>query len=294
MIETMLHRFDRWLYAEGRPNRLAQALNGLSARIGMAGLGPRGLQTLEVEGRRSGRPIRFPVVVADLDGERYLVAMLGEGANWVANVRAAHGRAALYRGSREPVELTEVAPTDRAPILQRYVKLAPGARAHIPVPPGAPLSDFVRIADRYPVFRIRTRTGSSVGLAEQFPGKYLSLTSFRRDGSRAATPVWFVAHDGQLLVQTDEGSFKVRRIRRNSSVTVAPCTVRGRLRGTPVPARAEFLPADQGAQAQTLIARKYARDIAVIRAVWWVRARLRLGRPRGDMTYIAITPLTGA
>lgn len=43
---------------------------------------------------------------------------------------------------------------ERAPVLRRYVALAPGARPHIPLDPDAPLADFERIADRYPVFRI--------------------------------------------------------------------------------------------------------------------------------------------
>jgi PPOX class probable F420-dependent enzyme len=59
-----------------------------------------------------------------------------------------------------------------------------------------------------------------------FPGKYLSLTSFRRDGTGVATPVWFVEAGGRLLVETDAGSYKVRRIRRDPQVTIAPCTAR--------------------------------------------------------------------
>jgi hypothetical protein len=56
------------------------------------------LAALEVRGRRSSRLISFPVVVADYQGERYLVAMLGEGTNWVHNVRAAGG--AMLRHGR--------------------------------------------------------------------------------------------------------------------------------------------------------------------------------------------------
>ena len=59
-----------------------------------------------------------------------------------------------------------------------------------------------------------------------FSGKYLSLTSFRRDGTGVATPVWFVEADGRLLVETDASSYKVRRIRRDPQVTIAPCTAR--------------------------------------------------------------------
>jgi uncharacterized protein len=67
-----------------------------------------------------------------------------------------------------------------------------------------------------------------------FPGKYLSITSFRRDGTGKATPVWFVQEGGCLLVETDASSYKVRRIRRNPRVMVAPCGPTGRLRGEPV------------------------------------------------------------
>jgi len=121
----------------------------------VAGLSPQRLNTLEVPGRRTGHRTSFPVVVADYQGERYLVAMLGEGANWVANVRAAGGHALLIRGHREAVTLEEVDPGARAPILQRYLQVAPGARPHIPVDRRAPLAAFEGIASQYPVFRIR-------------------------------------------------------------------------------------------------------------------------------------------
>jgi len=110
--------------------------------------------TVQVRGRRTGKTISFPVVVADHEGQRYLVSMLGENANWVHNVRAAQGKAVLRRHGAQEVRLVEVAPADRAPILRRYLDAAPGARPHIPVDRDAPLEEFERIADRYPVFRI--------------------------------------------------------------------------------------------------------------------------------------------
>src|SRR5215471_4441146 len=80
------HTLDQWLYRGKRPNRLARLLNGVWARLAAAGVGPAQLVTLEVAGRRTGKAISFPVVVADYQGERYLVSMLGEGTNWVRNV----------------------------------------------------------------------------------------------------------------------------------------------------------------------------------------------------------------
>jgi hypothetical protein len=94
-------------------------------------------------------------MVADLEGERYVVAMLGEHANWVANARAAGGHAVLNEGRREAVRLEEVPEHKRPPILKRYLQIASGARAHIPVDPEAPLADYQDIAGHYPAFHIR-------------------------------------------------------------------------------------------------------------------------------------------
>ncbi|HSO97496.1 MAG TPA: hypothetical protein VLP43_00960, partial [Solirubrobacteraceae bacterium] len=70
-------------------------------------------------------------------------------------VRASGGHAVLRHGHREAMRLEEVDSASRAPILKRYLQLAPGARAHIPVDPQAPLADFETVAPRYPVFRVR-------------------------------------------------------------------------------------------------------------------------------------------
>ncbi len=144
----------RWMYRGGRRNRVATVLNRVDATAAAAGIGPKRLARLEVRGRRTGRRLSFPVVIAEFEGERYLVAMLGQEANWVRNVRAAGGKVVLRHGRGEHVVLEEVDPSVRAPILRRYVEVAPGARAHFPVDRHAPLEQFEQIAERYPVFRI--------------------------------------------------------------------------------------------------------------------------------------------
>jgi deazaflavin-dependent oxidoreductase (nitroreductase family) len=154
------HALDRWLYQGKRPNWLARLVNGASARLAAVGIGPGRLVMLEVTGRRTGKTICFPVVVADYQGERYLVSMLGEGTNWVRNVRAANGRAVLRRGHRAVIRLEEVETGQRAAILRRYLECAPGARSHIPVGRGAALPEFEHIAARYPVFRVTVPAGS--------------------------------------------------------------------------------------------------------------------------------------
>jgi hypothetical protein len=151
----------RWLYRRRRAGGLARFLNAAQGRLAAAGVGPGWLVMVEVTGRRSGRTISFPAVIADYDGGRYLVSMLGEDTNWVRNVRAAGGRAVLRHGGREPVMLHEVEAGRRAPILRCYLQRAPGARPHFPVDYRAPVEAFEPIAARYPVFQVTAADGSA-------------------------------------------------------------------------------------------------------------------------------------
>jgi deazaflavin-dependent oxidoreductase (nitroreductase family) len=144
----------RWMYQDKRPNWIAKFLNNITAALASSGLTSNYLETLEVIGRKSGRTLSLPVVIAIVDGQQYLVAMLGENVQWVQNVRASGGKAVLRSGRRVKVTLEEVAADQRAPILKAYLKRAPGARPHMPVDKEAPLVKFEEIASAYPTFRI--------------------------------------------------------------------------------------------------------------------------------------------
>jgi hypothetical protein len=154
MLRGAVSKFQRWQYRNGRPGLSARVANRLGALAISAGLVPGGVATLEVRGHKSGRLISFPVVVADYQGERYLVAMLGHKTNWVRNLRGGDGRAVLRRGKPEDVALVEDFSDDRAAILRRYLEVAPGARPFFTIDKRAPLEDFARIVDQYPVFRV--------------------------------------------------------------------------------------------------------------------------------------------
>lgn len=147
-------KFHRWLYRGQRPNWIAKIVNRVWAALFSSGLLPDYMVTLEVTGRKSGRTISLPVAVAEVSGKRYLVSMLGENVQWVHNVRAAGGRAVFHRHGREEVHLEEVPAEERAPILKAYLKLAPGARSHVPVNKDAPLAAFEQIATAFPVFQV--------------------------------------------------------------------------------------------------------------------------------------------
>ena len=146
----------RWMYRGGHPNRLAKILNKGFAIFNLLGILPDYSVTLEVMGRQSGKKISFPLVMVVMNGERYLVSMLGKKANWVLNVKAADGKAVLRYGTNEQVLLKDVAVEQRAPILKAYLQIAPGARPHIAINKDAPVSEFEKIASEYPVFKLAT------------------------------------------------------------------------------------------------------------------------------------------
>lgn len=97
-------------------------------------------------------------------------------------------------------------------------------------------------------------------LTAQFAGaKYLSLESFRKSGVGVRTPVWFAQDSNRpvFYVYSEADAGKVKRVRNNGQVRVAPCNVRGDLRGEWVNAQARICDADEAAQAQHLLRRKY-------------------------------------
>jgi hypothetical protein len=116
----------RWLYRGKRPGSVARFLNRVQAQLAAHGIGPARVVTLDVRGRRTGRTISLPVVVADYHDGRYLVSMFGDESPWVRNVRAAGGEAAIRHRTRQPVHLDEVPVDQRPPILKRYLAVAPG------------------------------------------------------------------------------------------------------------------------------------------------------------------------
>jgi len=122
--------------------------------VASSGVASNYLVTLEVTGRKSGRIFSLPLVMAIVDGQRYLVSMLGNNVQWVHNVHATGGKAVLRHGRREEIRLEEVPPGQRAPILKAYLQRAPGARPHVPVNKDAALSEFEKIAAAIPVFRV--------------------------------------------------------------------------------------------------------------------------------------------
>jgi len=124
-------------------------------------------------------------------------------------------------------------------------------------------------------------------LAEQFSkARYISLTSFRKNGTGVATPVWLAVDRGELFVVTDADAAKVKRIRRDSRVTVTVCDIRGRIAPDALRAEGTARVLDDDAEtraARQLIARKYL----ISRIGNWLAAVLHL--PKKPVIGIAVT-----
>lgn len=92
----------------------------------------------------------------------------------------------------------------------------------------------------------------------QFSGRqYLSIESFRKNGQGVKTPVWFAEGDGVFYVYTMAESYKVKRIRNNPRVRIAPCDVRGGIEGEWVEATATILDEAGERRAHELLNAKY-------------------------------------
>ena len=95
--------------------------------------------------------------------------------------------------------------------------------------------------------------------------RYLSLTTFRRDGTPVATPVWVAQQGDELVVYTARSSGKVKRLRNNNRILLAPCDMRGRVTGDVVEGTARLL--DDAEPAISLIRRKYGLQARLL--FWW-------------------------
>ena len=112
------------------------------------------------------------------------------------------------------------------------------------------------------------------------------LTTYRRDGTPVGTPV-NVAVDGErAYVRTWDTAWKLRRIRNNPEVEIAPCTARGKPTGPAIRARARVLEGDESARAARLLARKHPILHGFLVPL--------VHRLRGNATvHVELTPLDG-
>ena len=114
--------------------------------------------------------------------------------------------------------------------------------------------------------------------------KYLSLTTFRKDGTPVATPVWLVRDGDHLYVLTVSGSGKVKRIRANSTVELAPCDIRGSIKGDSVAGRAVIQDAAGTAATLKKMIKRHGLMVKVMEGLYKIA-----GRAPGERVGVEIT-----
>lgn len=128
----------------------------------------------------------------------------------------------------------------------------------------------------------------TVGLVDELErlsqGKYLSLTTFRKTGEGVATPVWVVRDGDHLYVTTQADSGKVKRLRNNPKVSLAPCDARGKLTGPAVAGTVVLLDTAGSQQAQAKVMKRYGMTGRLI----GLANKLRRGS--GESIGLEITP----
>ena len=123
------------------------------------------------------------------------------------------------------------------------------------------------------------RTGSPQEIP---PSKRTLLVTYRRDGRPVATPVWAAEGDGRFYVRSERAAGKVKRLRRDSRVLLAPCTVRGRPLGAPFEGHARALAPDEEPRGESALTRRYGLGRALFERGMDIM--------RIDMCYLEIAP----
>ena len=113
--------------------------------------------------------------------------------------------------------------------------------------------------------------------AEIHGQRYISLATFRKTGVPVPTPIWFAEDGDKLYFMTNAKLGKIKRIRNNAQVKIAPCTIRGKVTGPEFSATARILPPEDAARVRRAIKAKY----------WLARVPLLW---RNSNTYVEITP----
>jgi hypothetical protein len=108
------------------------------------------------------------------------------------------------------------------------------------------------------------------------------LVTYRRDGTPVPTPVWAARDGGHLYVRSERASGKLKRLRNDSRLLVAPCTVRGKPLGAPFEARARVLSPEEEGIAERALAARYGLGRELFERT--------MDLLRVDMCFLEITP----
>lgn len=117
--------------------------------------------------------------------------------------------------------------------------------------------------------------------------RYISLTTFRRDGRAVSTPVWFALDGTKILVWTDAASGKAKRVRANGRATIAPSDARGKPRRAAWDAHARQLPGADFPRANRILTTKYRWQKPLV-GLWTSFTVVALRKPRPTEVYLEL------
>ena len=95
--------------------------------------------------------------------------------------------------------------------------------------------------------------------------KYINIETYRKNGLGVRTPVWFIIYQGLIYFRTDEKSGKVKRLRNNPHVKIAPCDIRGNVKGEWFDGKIHFANSEESSIAYSMINKKYGVKTTLIR-----------------------------
>ena len=106
---------------------------------------------------------------------------------------------------------------------------------------------------------------SADNLSELSKYKYITIETFRINGAGVRTPIWFIIYQGLIYFRTDVKSGKVKRIRNNPHVRIAPCDIRGNLKGNWFDGKVKFADSAESSIVYSMIDKKYGFITTLIR-----------------------------
>lgn len=104
--------------------------------------------------------------------------------------------------------------------------------------------------------------------------QFINLTTYRKNGQPVTTPVWFAPDGDRLVGLSQPQTGKIKRIRNNPRVSVAPSTVSGKALGEPIEGTARLLSPEEFAAAESALKRKYGFQFRLLS--WFSRGRRSL------------------
>lgn len=121
--------------------------------------------------------------------------------------------------------------------------------------------------------------------------QYISLRTYRRDGTPVDTPIWQAPLEGRLVAYTDGRSFKVKRLQRNDRVQVARCDIRGRLEGPWFDGRCEIV--ERGSEFEKRAYQALRRKYGLVFATGLIFSTLARRRQYHRVLAIALDESSG-